>query len=138
MTRILSPPHAFSLQNYFSALAINGAAGDLDNAIKQGTTDVKANTETVSDADAQSIIDTLTGTESSVEKISTRLIAIEPNLEKIGVKGIAAGTLSSTATDTKAFSQALIAQAPSDKKAAAQSLADKINAALAKAVAAYQ
>ncbi|CAO1638897.1 unnamed protein product [Sympodiomycopsis kandeliae] len=124
--------------NYFSALAINGAAGDLDNAIKQGVKDVNANTDTVSDADAKDIISTLTGTSTTVDSISARLIAIEPNLEKIGVQGIAKGTLTQTAADTKDFGAALVKQAPAAEKDSASALADKINASLAKAVAAYQ
>ncbi|PWN26394.1 hypothetical protein BDZ90DRAFT_221878 [Jaminaea rosea] len=124
--------------NYFSALAINGAAGDLDNAIKQGTTDTNANTETVSESDASDILNTLSSsTEPHVASISKRLVAIHDNLKKIGVAGIAKGTLNSINTDQQAFSAALIKQAPEDKKAEAQTLADKITADLAPAVQAY-
>ncbi|CAO1614506.1 unnamed protein product [Parajaminaea phylloscopi] len=124
--------------NYFSALAINGAAGDLDNVIKQATSDAQANKDPVTEADADTILSTLSGsTEPHVVSISNRLIAIRPNLAKIGVAGIAKGTLNNIAADTKAYSAQLVAQAPASRKDQAQALADKINNDLAAAVAAY-
>lgn len=64
-------------------------------------------------------------------------MAIHDNLKKIGVAGIAKGTLDNINADQKAFGAALVKQAPADKKAEAQALADKFTSDLAPAVAAY-
>ena len=94
--------------------------------------------ETVTDADASDIINTLSSsTEPHVASISARLVAIHDNLKKIGVAGIAKGTLDNINADQKAFGAALVKQAPADKKAEAQALADKFTSDLAPAVAAY-
>lgn len=123
--------------NYFSALAIHSAAVDVDNKIKSGTSDVEALTETPTDADAQEIINTLTGTEVNVKSATNRLIALKSQFDSLGVTGIAKGDINALQTDTKAFGAALVNAAPSAEKASAQSLADEFNADLANAAAVY-
>lgn len=123
--------------NYFSALAIHSAAVSVDDKIKAGTSDVEALTETPTDADAQDIINTLTGTEVNVKSATDRLIALKSQFNSLGVSGIAKGDINSLKTDTAAFGDALVAVAPDAEKADARSLADKFNADLANAAAAY-
>ncbi|CDR88816.1 uncharacterized protein SPSC_05648 [Sporisorium scitamineum] len=123
--------------NYFSALAINSAANSLDDKIKTATTDVQDLTETPTDADANEIISTLTGTEKNVKSATDRLIVLKPQFENLGVAGIAKGDIDSLKTDTAAFGAALVKVAPAAEKEAAQDLADEFNADLANAAAAY-
>lgn len=123
--------------NYFSALAIHSAAVSLDDKIKSGTTDVEGLTETPTDADAEDIINTLTGTEVNVKSATDRLIALKPQFASLGVTGIAKGDVASLKNDTAAFGAALVSVTPSAEKAAAQALADKFNADLANAANAY-
>ncbi|SOV03330.1 uncharacterized protein UDID_06553 [Ustilago sp. UG-2017a] len=123
--------------NYFSALAINSAANSLDDKIKSGTSDVKSLTETPTDADAQEIISTLTGTEVNVKSATDRLIALKSQFNSLGVAGVVKADIDSLKTDTAAFGAALVAAAPSAEKADAQALTDKFNADLASAAAAY-
>lgn len=123
--------------NYFSALSIHNAAVAVDDKIKSGTSDVDALTQTPSDADAKEIISTLTGTEANVKSATNRLIVLKPQFDSLGVTGIAKGDINNLKTDTAAFGAALVKVAPSAEKSAAQALADKFNADLANAAAAY-
>lgn len=123
--------------NYFSALAIHSAAVQVDDKIKAGTSDVNSLTETPTDADAQEIINTLTGTEVNVKSATDRLIVLKPQFDSLGVTGIAKGDINNLKTDTAAFGAALVNVAPAAEKASAQALADKFNADLANAAAAY-
>lgn len=123
--------------NYFSALAINSAANSVDDKIKSATTDVQDLTETPTDADAQDIINTLTGTEVNVKSATDRLVALKPQFDSLGVTGIAKTDINNLKTDTATFGAALVQVAPSAEKADAQALADKFNADLASAAAAY-
>ena len=123
--------------NYFSALAINNAAVDVDNKIKSATSDVNSLTETPTDADAQEIIATLTGTEKNVKSATDRLIVLKPQFDSLGVTGLAKDDINNLKTDTAAFGAALVKVSPQAEKEQAQSLADEFNADLAKAAAAY-
>lgn len=123
--------------NYFSALAINNAAVDVDNKIKSATSDVEALTETPTDADAQEIITTLTGTEKNVKSATDRLIVLKPQFDSLGVTGLAKDDINNLKTDTAAFGAALVKIAPTAEKQQAQQLADEFNADLANAAAAY-
>ncbi|TKY88882.1 hypothetical protein EX895_002123 [Sporisorium graminicola] len=122
---------------YFSALAISQAATALDDKIKTGTTDVQGLTETPTDADAQDIINTLTGTEKNVKSATDRLVVLKPQFTSLGVQSIAKSNIATLKTDTATFGAALVSVSPANEKAAAQSLADKFNADLANAAAAY-
>lgn len=108
--------------NYFSALGIHSSAMNLDGKIQTATKDTNATTDAISDADAQSIIDTLTGTEKNVKSATDRLVVLKPKFDSLGVTGLAKGDVDSLATDTHAFGQALVGKAPADKKDAATAL----------------
>jgi hypothetical protein len=122
---------------YLTALGIHSSAQDLDKAIQKGTADVKANTETVTDADAQDIINTLTGTETNVASATSRLVTLKPKFDSLGVSNLAKQDVAALQTDTDAFGKALVAAAPSAEQADAQALADKFNADLQNAAVAY-
>ncbi|KAJ1017771.1 hypothetical protein NDA16_005089 [Ustilago loliicola] len=123
--------------NYFSALAIHSAAVAVDDKIKAGTSDVNALTETPTDADAQELIETLTGTKVNVKSATDNLIALKSQFSSLGVAGIAKDDVNALKTDTAAFGDALVDITPSAEKASARALADKFNADLANAAAAY-
>ena len=122
--------------NYFSALAIHQQAVNLDSAVKSATTDANS-VATVTDADAQDFITTLTATEQNVSAVCDRLVALQPQFTSLGVAGIAKGDIASLQTDTHAFGQALVSKAPAAEQADAQALAAKFDADLARAAAAY-
>lgn len=108
--------------NYFSALAIDSASKDLDTQIKQGTADVKANTETVTSDDANEIIATLTGTEKNVVTATDRLVVLKPKFDGLGVTGIARDDINALSTDTADFGDALVAAAPAAQQPDARAL----------------
>lgn len=122
---------------YLTALGIHISAQDLDKDIQTGIADVKANKETVTDADAKDIIKTLNGTEINVASATSRLATLKPTFDRLGVTGIAKQDVVALAADTKSLGKALVAAAPSAEKAEAQALADKFNADLAAAATAY-
>lgn len=123
--------------NYFSALGIHDAAQALDKKIQTATSDVSSNTETVSESDAQDIINTLTGTEANVKTATDRLVTLKPKFDSLGVTNLAKQDIAALSTDTDAFGKALVAAAPADLQSNAQSLADKFNADLKTAATAY-
>lgn len=91
---------------YLEALGIDSAAQALDKEIKQGTSDVNANTETVTDADSTDIINTLIGTQANVKTATDRLIALKSTFTGLGVSGLAQSDINNLATDTQAFDAA--------------------------------
>jgi Hydrophobic surface binding protein A len=123
--------------NYISALGIHNSAQALDKKIQTATTDVTSNTETVTESDAQDIINTLTGTEANVKTATDRLVTLKPKFDSLGVSNLAKQDVAALSTDTDAFGKALVAAAPADLQASAQSLADKFNADLKNAATAY-
>lgn len=122
---------------YITALGIHSSAQDLDKKIQTATTDVTSNTETVTEADAQDIINTLTGTEKNVKTATDRLVVLKPKFDSLGVTNLAKQDISALSTDTDAFGKALVAAAPADLQSSAQSLADEFNADLKNAATAY-
>ncbi|UZJ56240.1 hypothetical protein CBS101457_005560 [Exobasidium rhododendri] len=123
--------------NYVTALGIDSAAKKLDTQVKQGTTDVGANTDPVTDADASDIITSLTATEKNVKSATDRLVVLKPQFDSLGVSGLAQTDINNLSTDTHAFGQALVAVTPTAEKDAATALAAKFDADLANAKAAY-
>lgn len=92
----------------------------------------------VSESDARNVIAKLKATASTVDVISTRLIAIKDNLQKSGAASIAKQTLVQVTENTKTFAKALIDKTPESVKTDAVKVQEQISAALDKAVAAYQ
>ncbi|CEH18752.1 Cell wall galactomannoprotein [Ceraceosorus bombacis] len=124
--------------NYFSALGIHQSAINLDNTIKTATTNVNAlSADEVTEADAQEVLNTLTGTEVNVKSASQRLIAQKPNFDRLGVTGLARDDTNNLARDTKTYGAALLSKTPASLKTDASTLLDKVNADLAEAVTAY-
>ena len=123
--------------NYFSALGIHNAAQALDKKIQTATSDVNSNTETVTESDAQDIINTLTGTEVNVKSATDRLVTLKPQFDSLGVTNLAKQDIAALSTDTDAFGKALVAAAPADLQSKAQTLADEFNADLKNAATAY-
>ncbi|KAK7034594.1 hypothetical protein VNI00_012225 [Paramarasmius palmivorus] len=122
------------------ALAIHQGAQDLAKSLDQGTTDVK-NTPSVSEFDGEAILDQVQGFQptiiSALEGIAQKRKAFD-SLPVAGITKLAKQDLAVLSNSTGSFENALIAAAPTDAlKSKAQSVADSINQAIAKAQAAY-
>ncbi|KAE8181569.1 hypothetical protein CF335_g8892 [Tilletia laevis] len=94
------------------------------------------------DSSAKALADKLDAAASdardeAVNNATTRVSALEPTFDRMGVAGIAKSDVGKLATGTKAFAQALVNVTPTSAKATATSLAANFNAAMASAVAAY-
>lgn len=108
--------------NYITALGIHNSAQDLDGKIKTATTDVNDTKEDASESDAKEIINTLTGTEKTVETIADRLVTLQPKFASLGVSGLAKDDINQLSTDVDAFGKALVSKTPSSQKETAQEL----------------
>lgn len=128
-----------AINNYnggaIAAAPIQSAQDKLDKDIKQTTSDAGGS---VSESDAQSIIDYITKTLGP--DISTALTALKnkkSQIQSAGLKGTVEGDLKTLKTDTDALGSKLIASAPADKQSAAKSALGKIDSDLDSAIAAF-
>ncbi|PWN52258.1 hypothetical protein IE53DRAFT_367372 [Violaceomyces palustris] len=124
--------------DYFQDLSIHNEAQDLNSKLQAATTDVQATTEPVTESQADQLINQLTVVEKTTKQLTDRLIAIKPGFQKAGVTSLVKSDTSALADSTKSFGASLVDKAPDSRKSQAQDLADKFNADLASAVAAYQ
>ncbi|KAK0524907.1 hypothetical protein OC835_005778 [Tilletia horrida] len=122
--------------SYVAALAINSASQTLNSQIQTANSDAAA-VGSVTDAQAQSLINSLQATYANVSAASQRLIALEPAFQKLGIAGIAQSDIKAIQASTQTFGATLVAKAPTALKASASTLASEYNAALASAAAAY-
>ncbi|KAK7034596.1 hypothetical protein VNI00_012227 [Paramarasmius palmivorus] len=121
------------------ALAIHSGAITLANSISKGTADVK-NTTGVSSSDAQSILQSVQGFEPTIKSALDGIAAKKPAFDAMPIGGIsklAKQDLATLGNNTSAFAQQLVNSAPTNMKSTAQSIANDINAAFAKAQAVY-
>lgn len=117
--------------------AVNSEADKLDQLIQKGTKDVHGEKQPVQKPDARAIAQSMDHTAASVEALCDRTIAIKPQIQQIGAQGQAHDRLVNANKHTKAFGKALIAKLPQGSKMAVQKSQDRIEAAQAKAIAAY-
>ncbi|KAL9935109.1 hypothetical protein V8E36_006185 [Tilletia maclaganii] len=122
--------------SYSEALAIDSASKQLNKDIQAANTDASA-VDTVTTAQAQSLLDILSATYPNVTGSSQRLIELQPAFKKLGVAGIAKSDINAIASSTQTFGATLVSKAPASLQASASSLAANYNAALASAAAAY-
>ncbi|KAK0524906.1 hypothetical protein OC835_005777, partial [Tilletia horrida] len=122
--------------SYSEALAIDSASKALNKDIQTANTDAQA-VDSVTDAQAQTLLNILSATYTNVSGASQRLIELQPAFKKLGVAGIAKSDVNALQASTQTFGATLVSKAPSSLKASASSLAGQYNAALASAAAAY-
>ncbi|KAF7978610.1 hypothetical protein HWV62_45348 [Athelia sp. TMB] len=121
-----------------AALAINTASRNLNTAITTATTDTKALTAPVGDSDAQVIIDAVSGFTPTIVDALNNIIAKKPSFDALIVADtLVQEDLASLNSSTVAFENALLSLAPGDLQSQAEALIAEINAAFAKAIAAY-
>ncbi|KAF8885355.1 hydrophobic surface binding protein [Infundibulicybe gibba] len=125
-------------KSLLAALAIHSNSVTLGTDIDTGTTDVKATSTPIAEADGQTI---LADVQALVPKITTTLndiVAQKANIAALPIGGIPAlvcQDLKNLKASTDAFADALIASAPADLKTAATTLKNTIDAAFAAALA---
>uniref|UniRef100_A0A0W0GD58 Putative hydrophobic surface binding protein n=1 Tax=Moniliophthora roreri TaxID=221103 RepID=A0A0W0GD58_MONRR len=122
-----------------NALAIFNAAAALDRSITQGTTDVQ-NTGVFSESDGRTIPRSVQAVQptiiSALDGIASKRAAFD-GLPMGGISGLVKQYLAALGSDTMAFENALITNAPPDLESTAHGIANAINAAIDNAQAAY-
>ncbi|KAK7445737.1 hypothetical protein VKT23_014732 [Stygiomarasmius scandens] len=121
------------------ALAIHTAAQNLLTSVNSATTDVQGTTG-VSESDGQTIIGIVNGFEPTIIDALNAIITKKPAFDALPLGGVSAlvkQDLGQLGTATSNLEVALINQAPSDLKSQAQSIQAAVDAAFAKAQAAY-
>lgn len=119
-----------------AALSIHSDAQALESSLNSATTDVQGTTG-VSEADGQAILNQVNAIVPTIQDSLKQIAAKEPALKSAGVASIAKSDLSTLATDSDNFANALIAAAPADLKAQGQSIKSTIDSAFATAEAAF-
>ncbi|KAJ7487852.1 hydrophobic surface binding protein [Mycena latifolia] len=123
-----------------AALAIHTDATSLETTLNKATTDVTS-TGTVDEADGRTILNSVEAFEPTILDALKGIAAKEPAFAALPIGGIPAlilQDLQTLKTDTINFSNALIANAPSDLKSEATDLTNNITAGFNTAIAAYQ
>ncbi|WPH04467.1 Hypothetical protein R9X50_00735800 [Acrodontium crateriforme] len=128
-----------AINNYsggaIAAIPISSAESTLDKDIKQTTSDAGGS---VSEADAQTIVSYISGTlQPDIAASLTALKGKSSQISAAGLKSTVENDLKTLKTDTDALGAKLVASAPSDQQAAAQSVLAKIDADLTSAIAAF-
>ncbi|THU86305.1 hydrophobic surface binding protein [Dendrothele bispora CBS 962.96] len=122
-----------------SALTIHTAAQKLVTSLNTANTDVKGTTG-VTDSDGQTILDLVKNFEptiiDSLNNIVTKKAAFDA-LPLGGVSSIVKQDLGQLSTATEALETSLISEAPASLKSQAQDIQSSVDAAFAKAQAAY-
>ncbi|KAL9935117.1 hypothetical protein V8E36_006193 [Tilletia maclaganii] len=136
VARLLASLQKTQGTNYGEALNINSAANQLNRDIQTANTNAQG-VSSVTVAQANTLLTILRSTYPNVTASTQRLIALQPNFQRIGVAGIAKSSINNIAASTRTFGATLVSKAPSAVKASASSLASQYNAALASAAAAY-
>lgn len=121
-----------AVNNYNGGLAnavpIISAESTLENDLKTATTDAN-NSGTVSESDAQNILDYITNTlEPNIETSLTALKAKKSDFDTDGLTPTVESDLQTLKTDTDNLGAALIAHTPSDLVTQAQTIQAKIDA----------
>ncbi|KAJ6590703.1 hydrophobic surface binding protein [Mycena vulgaris] len=139
VTSLDSAINGFPASGLAGALGIHNAAGTLETAVNQGTTDVKA-TGTVSEADGQTILSSIQAFEPAIldalKAIATKKAAFDSQ-PITGLSALVRADLQTLSTVTNAFADALVVTAPADLKAQATTIQTTIAQAFATAIAAY-
>ena len=109
---------------------------NLDTAVKDGTTTANNSAElTVDEA-----VTVYTATQALLPGITNTinsLIAAKPKFDKLGVTFITTSNLQTSATDSAALGQAIVAKVPSAYQSFANGIVSQINAEFARAQAVY-
>ncbi|KAF9459839.1 hydrophobic surface binding protein [Collybia nuda] len=120
--------------------AIHSSSGTLVASLKKGTTDVTA-TGPVNEADGGAILSSVNAFEPTIQHALVGIVEKRPAFQALPIGGIPALVLQDLKdlnTNTVAFSDALITNAPDSLKGAATQLKDGIVAGFATAIAAYE
>ncbi|CAD6897876.1 unnamed protein product [Tilletia controversa] len=125
-----------SVNTYSGALNVDSSAKALSDKLNAATTDAR-DEAVFSTANANLLIASVKALYPKVHNATTRVSALEPSFDRLGVAGIAKSDVGKLATGTKAFAQALVNVTPTSVRATATSLAANFNAAMASAVAVY-
>ncbi|KAG4442210.1 hypothetical protein IFR05_002320 [Cadophora sp. M221] len=118
-----------------SAVPVTQAESKLDDAIKQGITDVKGTSGPLSDSDTTSILYAINSLIPDIISSVNAFVGQQAAFQKAGLGEVASKDLSSLQTDTTDFADALISIAPSPSLAAASSAKSCIDAVFSSAVA---
>ncbi|EKM76862.1 hypothetical protein AGABI1DRAFT_108492 [Agaricus bisporus var. burnettii JB137-S8] len=130
--------HGFS-GGILDALAIHNAATSVQSATDDTTSDVQDVPTPISEADAQSILDAITGIAPIIKDSLTTIVAKKSDFESVPLGGIsiARGDLNNLAGSTSNLEDALIASTPADLLDEANAIRNEIDAAFAAAIAAF-
>ncbi|KZV76623.1 hydrophobic surface binding protein [Peniophora sp. CONT] len=121
------------------ALAIHSDAQTLEGLITKATTDTNASDAFTEDEGA-AILTAIQGLQPNIVTALQDLDSQHDNFASqpiAGLDGVVESDLNTLNTDTTAFENALLAKAPADIQAQAQSSIDAINSAFATAIATY-
>ncbi|KZV98842.1 hydrophobic surface binding protein, partial [Exidia glandulosa HHB12029] len=122
-----------------AALAIHTDSTNVDTALKQATTDTAAN-GALTEEEGQAILAQIQTLEPIIIHALDGVIAKKPAFAALPIGGIPALVKQDIAllnTDTKAFENALVSIAPADVVPAANAIIANLDAAFARATAAY-
>ncbi|KAJ7752474.1 hydrophobic surface binding protein [Mycena maculata] len=132
--------NGFPASGLLGALDIHSAAGTLETALDQATSDVTA-TGPLDEADGTTILNAVEAIEPTIINALTSISTKQADFAAEPISGLSALVLvdlQTLQTDTDGFGNALIANAPADLVATAQTILANINAAFSTAIAAYE
>ncbi|KAE8213325.1 hypothetical protein CF319_g9181 [Tilletia indica] len=125
-----------SVGTYSGALKVDSSARALSTKLQSAATAAGQEGVLVI-SDSNLMIASVKALYPKVANATSRVSALQPTFQRLGVAGIAKSDVGKLATGTSAFAQALVNVTPTQNRAAATSLAAAFNAAMAGAVAAY-